>query len=47
MAVVSRTPSLMFLRPEGPMRVGNVSSLMQEAAVWLLDAAIVSNPPHC
>ena len=27
--------------------VGSVSSLMQEAAVRLLDAATVSNPPHC
>jgi len=30
---------------EGPLWVGSVSSLMQEAAVGLLDAAIVSNPP--
>jgi len=29
------------------LRVGSVSSLMQEAAVRLLDAATVSNPPHC
>jgi putative NADH-flavin reductase len=27
--------------------VGSVSSLMQEAAVRLLDAASVSNPPQC
>jgi len=27
--------------------VGSVSSLMQKAAVRLLDAATVSNPPHC
>jgi hypothetical protein len=32
---------------ECPLRVGCVSSLMQEAAVRLLDAATVSNPPHC
>jgi hypothetical protein len=29
------------------MSVGSVSSLMQDAAVGLLDAAIVSNQPHC
>jgi hypothetical protein len=32
---------------EWPRRVGSVSSLMQEAAVRLLDAATVSNPRHC
>jgi hypothetical protein len=29
-----------------PRLVESVSSLMQQAAVGLLDAAIVSNPPH-
>jgi hypothetical protein len=29
------------------MRVGSVSSLMQEAAAGPFDAATVSNPPHC
>jgi hypothetical protein len=32
---------------ERRFRVGSVSSLMQEAAVQLLDPATVSNPPHC
>jgi hypothetical protein len=32
---------------ELPKRAGSVSSLMQEAAVRLLDAATVSNPSHC
>jgi hypothetical protein len=32
---------------ERRFRVGSVSSLMQEAATRLLDAATVSNPPHC
>ena len=36
-----------FGKCEGLLRVGSVSSLIQEAAVQLLDAASVSNPPHC
>jgi hypothetical protein len=32
---------------EGRQRVESVSSLMQEPAVSLLDAATVGNPPHC
>jgi hypothetical protein len=35
-----------IVRP-GSFRCGSVSSLMLEAAVRLLDAATVSNPPHC
>jgi hypothetical protein len=30
-----------------PEWVGSVNSLMQEVAVWLIDAATVSNPPNC
>jgi hypothetical protein len=32
---------------EGPLWVGSVSSLMQEAAVRALNAVTVSNPAHC
>jgi hypothetical protein len=56
-AVVSRTISgewplvgaiaaLRSDQAERPERVGSVSSAMHQAAVRLLDAATVSNPPH-
>jgi len=34
-------------RLDRPLWVGSVSSLMQKTAVRLLDAATVSDPPHC
>ena len=42
-----RSPAAQRDTVERRFRVGSVSSLMQEAAVRLLDAATVSNPPHC
>jgi len=41
----SRIRAPVFRLGDCPQRVGNVSALMQEAVVRLLDASTVSNPP--
>jgi hypothetical protein len=47
MTVLTSELPLSARRLEGPKRVGSVNSLMQKAAVRLLDAVTVTNPSHC
>jgi hypothetical protein len=50
MAWMAAKPCQQPLTADGvkrPVKVGSVSSPMQEAAIRLLDAIYVSNLPHC